>query len=135
MGTIDINALTIEQYIALTRRDRTYMVIPELGNDVDFEIKSQFMSELKCNLFACCKIYEEVHLTEERPVKEDREVGEQVKYIRLLEETINRFMEELTKKQYALDERIRKFRDDTDMSFRMLDAATKNMQGKSEQLT
>nr|GEU48604.1 hypothetical protein [Tanacetum cinerariifolium] len=199
MGAIDINTLTIEQYIALTRRDRPGVVILELGNDVDFEIKSHFMSELKCNLFACtddedahehvrrvleftdlfyipgvtddalmlrvfpitltraarrwknlllamlkgnihdihvgCKIYEEVHLTEERPFKEDRKVGEHVKYIILLEETINRFMEELTKKQSALDERIRKFRDDTEMSFRMLDATTKNLQGKSEQLT
>ncbi|GJU46829.1 transposon ty3-I gag-pol polyprotein [Tanacetum coccineum] len=44
-------------------------------------------------------------------------------------------MEESNKKQSALDERIRKFRDDTDMSLRMLDAATKNLQGKSEQLT
>ncbi|GKA69434.1 hypothetical protein Tco_0775498 [Tanacetum coccineum] len=38
--------------MALTRRDRPDMVIPVLGNDVDFEIKSQFMSELRCNLFA-----------------------------------------------------------------------------------
>ncbi|GJU46828.1 putative ribonuclease H-like domain-containing protein [Tanacetum coccineum] len=52
MGAIDINTLTIEQYLALTRRDRPGMVIPELGNDVNFEIKSQFMSELRCNLFA-----------------------------------------------------------------------------------
>ncbi|GKB19725.1 hypothetical protein Tco_0853648, partial [Tanacetum coccineum] len=52
MGDIVINTLTIEQYLALTRRDRPGVVIPELGNDVDFEIKSQFMSELRCNLFA-----------------------------------------------------------------------------------
>ncbi|GJX30003.1 retrovirus-related pol polyprotein from transposon TNT 1-94 [Tanacetum coccineum] len=52
MGAIDINTLTIEQYLALTRRDRPGAVIPELGNDVDFEIKSQFTSELRCNLFA-----------------------------------------------------------------------------------
>ncbi|GJW45557.1 hypothetical protein Tco_0077203 [Tanacetum coccineum] len=53
MGAIDINTFTIEQYLALTRRDRPDVVIPELGNDVDFEIQSQFMSELRCNLFAC----------------------------------------------------------------------------------
>nr|GEU44557.1 hypothetical protein [Tanacetum cinerariifolium] len=52
MGTTDINTLTIEQYLALTRRDRPDVVIPELRNDVDFEIKSHFMSELRCNLFA-----------------------------------------------------------------------------------
>ncbi|GJV46914.1 zf-CCHC domain-containing protein [Tanacetum coccineum] len=51
VGDIDINTLSIEQYLALTRRDIPCMVIPELGNDVDFEIKSQFMSELRCNLF------------------------------------------------------------------------------------
>ncbi|GJT97190.1 hypothetical protein Tco_1092708 [Tanacetum coccineum] len=53
MGAIDINTFTIEQYLALTRRDKPDVVIPELGNDVDFEIQSQFMSELRCNLFAC----------------------------------------------------------------------------------
>ncbi|GJW74350.1 hypothetical protein Tco_0133720 [Tanacetum coccineum] len=52
MGAIDINTLTIEQYLALTRRDIPGVVVPELGYDVDFEIKSQFMSELRCNLFA-----------------------------------------------------------------------------------
>ncbi|GJZ65461.1 ribonuclease H-like domain-containing protein [Tanacetum coccineum] len=51
-GDIDINTLFIKQYMALTRRDRPGVVIPELGNDVDFEIKSHFMSELRCNLFA-----------------------------------------------------------------------------------
>nr|GFA47019.1 hypothetical protein [Tanacetum cinerariifolium] len=198
-GVIDINTLIIEQYMALTRRDRPGVVIPELGNDVDFEIKSQFMSELKCNPFAgtddedahehvrcvleimdlfhipgfthdalmirvfhitltgaarrwknllptesittwdllektfirkyCpplktakklkqnqnfkqgvgCKIYKVVHLTEEHSLKEDD-------------------------KQSSLDERIKKLRDDTNTSFRMLDAATKNLQGKYEQL-
>ncbi|GJZ74237.1 hypothetical protein Tco_0638383 [Tanacetum coccineum] len=52
MGTIDINTLTIEQYLSLTQRDRSGVVMPELKNDVDFKIKSQFMSELRCNLFA-----------------------------------------------------------------------------------
>nr|GEU52982.1 hypothetical protein [Tanacetum cinerariifolium]GEU57751.1 hypothetical protein [Tanacetum cinerariifolium] len=52
MGAIDINTLTIEQYLALTRRDIPCVVISELGNDVDFEIKIQFLSELRCNLFA-----------------------------------------------------------------------------------
>ncbi|GJU22591.1 hypothetical protein Tco_1155933 [Tanacetum coccineum] len=42
----------LEQYMALTRRDRPGVVIPELGNDVDFEIRSQFLNELRCNLFA-----------------------------------------------------------------------------------
>ncbi|GJZ11680.1 ribonuclease H-like domain-containing protein [Tanacetum coccineum] len=52
MDAIDINTLSIEKYMALTQRDRLGVVIPVLGNDVDFEIKSHFMSELRCNLFA-----------------------------------------------------------------------------------
>ncbi|GJX05413.1 hypothetical protein Tco_0191329 [Tanacetum coccineum] len=52
MGDVDINTLTIEQYLFLTRGNRPGVVIPELRNDVDFEIKSQFLSELRCNLFA-----------------------------------------------------------------------------------
>ncbi|GKD59822.1 RNA-directed DNA polymerase, eukaryota, nucleotide-binding alpha-beta plait domain protein [Tanacetum coccineum] len=49
-----------------------------------------------------------VHPTKERSLKEDDKVGEQVKYIGFLEETINRFMEESIKKQSEMDERIRK---------------------------
>ncbi|GJT61700.1 hypothetical protein Tco_1005233 [Tanacetum coccineum] len=52
MGAIDINTLTVEQYLPLTRRDRPCVVIPKLGNDVDFKIKIQFLSELRCNFFA-----------------------------------------------------------------------------------
>ncbi|GKB59606.1 hypothetical protein Tco_0915792 [Tanacetum coccineum] len=232
MGAIDINTLTIEQYLALTRRDIPDVVIPELGNDVDFEIQSQFMSELRCNLFACtdeedahehvrrvleitdlfyipgvtrdavmlrvlpitltgvsttrseqssegsdflqraitwqgsshnsnditvitkkvdifgrdmhklkesihaiqvgCK---EVHLTKERPLNEDGKEVKHVKYIGLLEETINKFMEESNKKQAAFDEWIRKFRDCTNLNLRMLDVAKKNLQERAEQLT
>nr|GEW97948.1 hypothetical protein [Tanacetum cinerariifolium] len=53
MGAIDVNILTIKQYLALTRRDKPGMVITELGNDIDIEIKSQFLSKLRCNLFTC----------------------------------------------------------------------------------
>ncbi|GKB08383.1 lon protease 2, peroxisomal [Tanacetum coccineum] len=272
MGGIDINTLSIKQYMALTRRDRPGVVIPVLGNDVDFEIKSQFMSELRCNLFAgtddedahehvrrvlkiidlfhipsatrdavmlrvfhitltgaakrwknllpagsistwdllekafirkycpllkTAKKLEEirkikqgmdetlyqawesqglipmmppaqvlksiqimadhsqnwynevitwqgnmnihairvVHPTKERSLKEDDKVDEQVKYIGFLEETVNRFMEEPIKKQSKIDELIRKLWDDMDMRLRMIDAVTKNLQGKSEKLT
>ncbi|GJX27902.1 hypothetical protein Tco_0235981 [Tanacetum coccineum] len=79
-----------------------------------------------------CKSWKMVHLTKEHSLKEDDKVGEQLRYIGFLEETINRFMEESIKKQSSLDERIKKLRDDTDMSFRILDDATKNLQGKSE---
>nr|GEX11618.1 hypothetical protein [Tanacetum cinerariifolium] len=81
------------------------------------------------------KICEEVHLTKERPLKEYGKIVEQVKYIGFLEETINKFMEESNKKQAAFDEWIRKFRDDMNLNLRMLDAATKNLPVKAEQLT
>ncbi|GJW74349.1 hypothetical protein Tco_0133719 [Tanacetum coccineum] len=51
-----------------------------------------------------CKICEEVHLTKERPLNEDGNEVEHVKYIGLLEETINKFIEESNKKQVAFDE-------------------------------
>nr|GEW00620.1 zf-CCHC domain-containing protein/DUF4219 domain-containing protein/UBN2 domain-containing protein [Tanacetum cinerariifolium] len=53
MGDIDINTLTMEQYIALIRdNNRSWVVKLEIGNNVDFEIKSHFMKELRRNLFA-----------------------------------------------------------------------------------
>ncbi|GJT78321.1 putative ribonuclease H-like domain-containing protein [Tanacetum coccineum] len=76
-----------------------------------------------------------VHPTKERSIKKDDKVGEQVKYIGFLEKTINRFMEESIKKQSQMDERIRKLWDDLDMRLRMINVATKNLQGKSEKLT
>ncbi|GJX77185.1 hypothetical protein Tco_0323996 [Tanacetum coccineum] len=76
-----------------------------------------------------------VHPTKERSLKEDDKVGEQVKYIGFLEETINRFIEESIKKQSEMDELIKKLWDDLDMKLRMIDAATMNLQGKSEKLT
>ncbi|GKG36514.1 hypothetical protein Tco_0444192, partial [Tanacetum coccineum] len=62
-------------------------------------------------------------------------VGEQVKYVGFLEETINRFKEESIKKQSEMDERIRKLWDDLDMKLRMIDDETKNLQQKSKKLT
>ncbi|GJZ34351.1 hypothetical protein Tco_0580168 [Tanacetum coccineum] len=80
-----------------------------------------------------CKICEEVHLTKECPLNEDGKEVKQVKYIGLLEETINKFMEESNKKQVAFDEWIRKFIDYTDLNLRMLDVARKNLQERAEQ--
>ncbi|GJX92763.1 lon protease 2, peroxisomal [Tanacetum coccineum] len=219
MGDIDINTLTMEQYMALIRDNiRSGVVKPEIGNDVDFEIKSQFMKELRRNLFAGtededahehfpitltgaarrwknmlpardgrdtipslgevqlsiiqmsvarseqsseattwqgssynsddttvitnkvdsfgfdmqklkesihaiqvgCKIYKEVHLTQECHLKEDGKVVEHVKYIGFLGETINKFMEESNKKQAAFNEWIRKFREDKDSNLELL---------------
>nr|GEW33678.1 hypothetical protein [Tanacetum cinerariifolium] len=53
MRDVDINTLTLEQYMALTRGNNGPDVVrPEIRNNADFEIKSQFMKELRLNLYA-----------------------------------------------------------------------------------
>ncbi|GKD93308.1 hypothetical protein Tco_1373145 [Tanacetum coccineum] len=48
MGEVDINTLTMEQYMALTRGNQAPDVVkPEIGGNVNLEIKSQFMRELR----------------------------------------------------------------------------------------
>ncbi|GJY37331.1 ribonuclease H-like domain-containing protein [Tanacetum coccineum] len=50
---VDINALTIEQYIALIPDDiKPGIVNPKIGDDVEFEINANFMRELRRKLFA-----------------------------------------------------------------------------------
>ncbi|GKD30796.1 ribonuclease H-like domain-containing protein [Tanacetum coccineum] len=50
---VDINALTIEQYLALIQdNNRPGIVKPKIGDDVKFEINRNFMRELRCKLFA-----------------------------------------------------------------------------------
>ncbi|GJU87914.1 ribonuclease H-like domain-containing protein [Tanacetum coccineum] len=50
---VDINTLTMEQYLALIRDDiRPGVVKPKIGNDVEFKINSNFMRELRRKLFA-----------------------------------------------------------------------------------
>ncbi|GJU13097.1 reverse transcriptase domain-containing protein [Tanacetum coccineum] len=50
---VDINALTIEQYIALIPDDiKLGIVNPKISNDVKFEINANFMRELRLKLFA-----------------------------------------------------------------------------------
>ncbi|GJT04885.1 hypothetical protein Tco_0839347, partial [Tanacetum coccineum] len=47
-----ISTLTMEQYLALIQDNiRLGVIKPEIGNDVEFEINSQFMKELRRNLF------------------------------------------------------------------------------------
>ncbi|GJU23236.1 hypothetical protein Tco_1252277 [Tanacetum coccineum] len=53
MGEVDINTLTMEQYLALTRGNQAPgMVEPEIGGNVNFEIKSQFMMEVREDTFS-----------------------------------------------------------------------------------
>nr|GEX91666.1 hypothetical protein [Tanacetum cinerariifolium] len=50
---VDISALTIEWYLALIQNNnRLGVVKPKLGDDVEFEINSNFMRELRRKLFA-----------------------------------------------------------------------------------
>ncbi|GKA12643.1 7-deoxyloganetin glucosyltransferase-like protein [Tanacetum coccineum] len=52
MGDADINTLTMEQYLALTRRNKApSMVKPEIGGNVNLEIKSQFIREFSEDTF------------------------------------------------------------------------------------
>ncbi|GJR24479.1 integrase, catalytic region, zinc finger, CCHC-type containing protein [Tanacetum coccineum] len=49
---VDINRLTIEQYMAWVQNDiRPGMVKPKIGNDVKFEINNNFVRELRRKLF------------------------------------------------------------------------------------
>nr|GEW09460.1 hypothetical protein [Tanacetum cinerariifolium] len=50
---VDINTLTIYQYMALIRDDiRPGVVKPKIGNDVEFEINSNFIRGLRRKIFA-----------------------------------------------------------------------------------
>ncbi|GJV12337.1 hypothetical protein Tco_1353878, partial [Tanacetum coccineum] len=49
---VDINSLTIEQYLAWVQDDiRPGVIKPKISNDVEFEINSNFMRELRRKLF------------------------------------------------------------------------------------
>nr|GEZ38808.1 hypothetical protein [Tanacetum cinerariifolium] len=49
---VDISALTIEQYLALIKdNNRPGIVKPKIGNDVEFEINSNFMREIRRKFF------------------------------------------------------------------------------------
>ena len=62
MGDVDINMLTMEQYMALTQGyNRSGVVRPEIDNNVNFEISIQFIRELRHKLFTG-KNDEDAHL-------------------------------------------------------------------------
>ncbi|GKB02460.1 hypothetical protein Tco_0830549 [Tanacetum coccineum] len=53
MAGVDINTLTMEQYLALSRENQEPGVVkPEIRRNVNFEIKSQFMQELREETFS-----------------------------------------------------------------------------------
>ncbi|GJX31218.1 hypothetical protein Tco_0241073 [Tanacetum coccineum] len=52
MAAVDIDTLTMEQYLALSRENQAPGVVkPEFGGNVTFKIKSQFMHELREDTF------------------------------------------------------------------------------------
>ncbi|GJZ94747.1 hypothetical protein Tco_0666950 [Tanacetum coccineum] len=53
MAEVDIDTLTIEQYLALSQENQASSVVkPKIGGNVNFEIKSQFMRELREDTFS-----------------------------------------------------------------------------------
>ncbi|GKD57579.1 putative reverse transcriptase domain-containing protein [Tanacetum coccineum] len=53
MDGVDINTLTMEQYLALSRDNQASGVVkPEIRGNVNFKIKSQFMRELRDDTFS-----------------------------------------------------------------------------------
>ncbi|GJX79888.1 hypothetical protein Tco_0328037 [Tanacetum coccineum] len=52
MAGVDVDTLTMEQYLALSRENQAPGVVkPEIGGNVNFKIKSQFMRELREDTF------------------------------------------------------------------------------------
>ncbi|GJT66505.1 hypothetical protein Tco_1017985 [Tanacetum coccineum] len=50
---VDVDTLTVEQYLALSRENQAPSVVkPEIGDNVNFKIKSQFMCELMEDTFS-----------------------------------------------------------------------------------
>ncbi|GKB66055.1 zinc knuckle CX2CX4HX4C containing protein [Tanacetum coccineum] len=61
MAGVDVDTLTMEQYLALSRENQAPGVVkPEIRGNVNFEIKSQFMHELREDAFSGNK-YEDAH--------------------------------------------------------------------------
>ncbi|GJS37689.1 hypothetical protein Tco_0536071 [Tanacetum coccineum] len=53
MAGVDVNTLTMEQYLALSRENQAPGVVkPKIRGNVNFEIKSQFMRELREDTFS-----------------------------------------------------------------------------------
>ncbi|GJW18181.1 hypothetical protein Tco_0025617 [Tanacetum coccineum] len=126
---VDINTLTMEQYLALIQDNIIPSVVkPEISYDVKFEINSNFMRELRCKIFVGAS-------NQKVSSKKEDKAVEQSKYIGSLEETIIKYYDVSIRKQAANDEWIRKFIENTDSNLRALDTTTRNLQLKADQLT
>ncbi|GJR33384.1 hypothetical protein Tco_1109616 [Tanacetum coccineum] len=53
LSRVDVDTLTMEQYLALSREKQAPAVVkPKIGGNVNFEIKSQFMREMREDIFS-----------------------------------------------------------------------------------
>ncbi|GKF76550.1 hypothetical protein Tco_0229020 [Tanacetum coccineum] len=53
MAGVDVDTLTMEQYLAFSQENQAPGVVkPKIGGNVNFEIKSQFMSESREDTFS-----------------------------------------------------------------------------------
>ena len=53
MEAVDIEAMTLEEYFSMTREEQGLgLVRPMIGANIRFEIKDQFMRELRVKLFS-----------------------------------------------------------------------------------
>nr|GEU77367.1 hypothetical protein [Tanacetum cinerariifolium] len=77
----NIDNLTMEQYLMLTRGNQAPGVVkPEIGGNVNFEIKSQFMRELREDTFVGCQLCRGPYLDKEFPLNKEVRSMEEVKY-------------------------------------------------------
>nr|GEW78210.1 hypothetical protein [Tanacetum cinerariifolium] len=53
MGDVDINTLTMEQYLAFIRGNQAPSIVkPKIRNNVNYKVKSQFIKELREDTFS-----------------------------------------------------------------------------------
>ncbi|GJV15281.1 F-box domain containing protein [Tanacetum coccineum] len=81
----------------------------EKSNDNSNEVDMKMLKEKIHVIQVSYEICKGAHLTQECPVRKEDKTFKHIKYIGLLEETINKYCEESIKRQAANDERIRKF--------------------------
>ncbi|GJU80989.1 hypothetical protein Tco_1283354 [Tanacetum coccineum] len=73
MAGVDIDILTMEQYLALSRENQAPGVVkPKIGGNVNFEIKSQFMRELRKDTFSKNKDKDNHDHIDQGPIPEMR---------------------------------------------------------------
>ncbi|GKD57587.1 putative reverse transcriptase domain-containing protein [Tanacetum coccineum] len=151
MGDVDINTLTMEEYLTLTRGNQAPGVVKqEIGGNVNFEIKSQFMRELRETPFSGTKM---TMLTIMKVSSSSNSEGITAivsppgYYTRVdnrppfrekkpsLEELMNKHLEELTRKRAKIEEWVRKLQDSSKINTQNQSASLKNLEIQIKQLT